>query len=216
MTREPETPAEREARIQRILRQMEAKLREKLPDPHQTLEQIEQEVVEIGRGLRAILERETLDAAGTGYRGSQTACACGQGARFVRVTPRTVVTLNGERPLRRAYYYCAACRQGFCPLDQRFLSFVGIDPKKLLAELKKGKGDGEILEWIQANAKHKRSPWEIQQWSDYMDRRGPDSDAETLAFFAEYVAKLTKTREDIKTWADALELDDFVSFGGKA
>ena len=103
-----------------------------------------------------------------------------------------------------------------CPLDQRFLSFVGVDPKKLLAELKQGKGDGEILDWIQSNAKHKRSPWEIQQWSDYMDRRGPDSDAETLAFFAEYVGKFTKIREDIKTWADVLELDDFVSFGGKA
>src|SRR5437667_3412007 len=103
-----------------------------------------------------------------------------------------------------------------CPLDQRFLSFVGIDPKKLLVELKKGKGDGEILNWIQANAKHKRSPWEIQQWSDYMDRRGPDRDAETLVCFAEYVARFTKTAEDIKTRADVLELDDFVSFGGKA
>jgi hypothetical protein len=103
-----------------------------------------------------------------------------------------------------------------CPLDQRFVAFVGIDPKKLLAELKKGKGDGEILEWIQANAKHKRDPWEIQQWSDYMDRRGPDSDAESLQFFTDYVGKLTKTREDIKTWAELLDLDDFVSFGGKA
>ena len=103
-----------------------------------------------------------------------------------------------------------------CPLDQRFVSFVGIDPKKLLAELKKGKGDGEILEWILASAKHKRSPWEIQQWSDYMDNRGPDSDAETMQFFADYVAKLTRTREDVKTWADVLDLDDFVSFGGKA
>src|SRR5258705_11017459 len=43
-----------------------------------------------------------------------------------------------------------------CPLDQRFLSFAGIDPKKLLTELKKGKGDGEILDWIQAGSKHKR------------------------------------------------------------
>jgi hypothetical protein len=102
------------------------------------------------------------------------------------------------------------------PIDQRFVSFVGIDAKKLLAELKKGKGDGEILEWIQANAKYKRAPWEIQQWSDYMDRRGPDSDAETLEFWTKYVDKLTRTREDIKTWADLLELDDFVSFGGKA
>ena len=68
-----------------------------------------------------------------------------------------------------------------CPLDQHILNFAGIDAKKLLAELKKGKGDGEILEWITANAKTKRSAWEIQQWSDYHDRRGPDSDAETLA-----------------------------------
>ena len=103
-----------------------------------------------------------------------------------------------------------------CPLDQRILSFAGIDPMKLLAELAKGKGDGEILEWVQANGKTKREPWEIQQWSDFMDRRGPDSDAETFQWFAEYVEKLTKTREDIKTWSDLLELDDFVSFGGKA
>src|SRR5882762_8584905 len=96
-----------------------------------------------------------------------------------------------------------------CPMDKRFLEFVGIDPKGLLAELKKGKGDGEILDWIQANAKHKRSPWEVQQWANYMDGRGPDSDAETLQYFAESVAKFTKTREDIRTWPDLLELDDF-------
>src|SRR3954451_6606984 len=87
-----------------------------------------------------------------------------------------------------------------CPLDKRCLSFIGIDADKLLAELKKGKGDGEILEWIQENAKFKRGQWEIQQWSDYQDRRGPDSDAETFKFFGDYVAKLTTTREDIRTW----------------
>ena len=103
-----------------------------------------------------------------------------------------------------------------CPLDQHIINFAGIDAKKLLAELKKGKGDGEILEWITANAKHKRGAWEIQQWSDYHDRRGPDSDAETLQFFVGYVANYTKTREDIRTWADVLELDDHCTFGGKA
>ena len=115
----------------------------------------------------------------------------------------TLANKNGE------YHYN-------CPLDQHILKFLGLDPEKLLAELKTGKGDGEILEWIQKNAKNQRHPWEAQQWSDYHDRRGPDSDAETMQFFAEYVARLTKTREDIKTWADVLELDDFVSFGGKA
>ena len=52
-------------------------------------------------------------------------------------------------------------------------------------------------------------------WSAYFDKRGPDSDAETLSEFAEYVGNHTKTREDIKTWFDALDLDDYVSFGGK-
>src|SRR5438874_13335452 len=107
MARPKESPEQREARIQRILRQMEEKLREQLPDPEQTLEQIEQEVVEIGRDLREIIERETLDAAAPGNAGSHAACACGRRARFVRVTPRTVVTLNGERTVHRAYYHCA-------------------------------------------------------------------------------------------------------------
>ena len=103
-----------------------------------------------------------------------------------------------------------------CPLDQHILSFLGIDPKALHKQLATGKGDGEILEWIKAKAKHKHTPWEIEQWSNFQQHRGPDSDAETLAFFTEYVGKLTKTREDIKSWADLLDLDDYVSFGGKA
>lgn len=119
MAHPKETPEQREARLQRILRQMEKKLRQQLPDPDQTLEQIEQEVVEIGRDLREIIERETLDAAGTGHVGSQAPCPCGRAARLVTLTARTMVTLNGERRLRRAYYHCPACRKGFCPLDQR-------------------------------------------------------------------------------------------------
>jgi hypothetical protein len=103
-----------------------------------------------------------------------------------------------------------------CPLDQHLVRFAGFDADKLLAELKAGKGDGEILEWINQNAAHQRNPWEIQQWSDYQERRGPDSDAETLQMFAGYISKITTTREDLHTWADVLDLDDYVSFGGKA
>lgn len=103
-----------------------------------------------------------------------------------------------------------------CPLDRHFLNFAGVDAKKLLAELKKGKGDGEILEWIHAQSKPGRTAWEIQQWSDFQDRRGPDSDAETLQYFAVAVAKFTQTREDIRTWADLLDLDDHCTFGGQA
>ena len=102
------------------------------------------------------------------------------------------------------------------PTDQHLVRFLGLDLEALLEELAKGKVDGEILEWVKANAKTPRAPWEIEAWSAYMEKRGPDSDAETLSGFAEYVGQHSKTREDIKTWFDALDLDDFVSFGGKA
>ena len=102
------------------------------------------------------------------------------------------------------------------PTDQHLVKFLGFDPDVLLKELATGKGDGEMLEWVQAHSKTPRSPWEIEAWSAYMDKRAPDSDAETLAFFAEYLGRLSKTREDVKTWFEFGELDDYVSFGGKA
>ncbi len=114
----------------------------------------------------------------------------------------TIAGKNGE------YHYN-------CPLDQLFVSFAGIDAEALKAELATGKGDGEILVWIQANSKNARAPWEIDAWTTFQDRRGPDSDAETLEFFAGYVKQFTTTREDIKSWFDILDVDDFVSFGGK-
>ncbi len=100
--------------------------------------------------------------------------------------------------------------------DQHLVRFLSLDLKALLKELAKGKGDGEILEWVHAHAKTPRAPWEIEAWSAYMEKRSADSDAETLEGFAEYVGQHTKTREDIKSWFDALDLDDYVSFGGKA
>lgn len=102
------------------------------------------------------------------------------------------------------------------PTDQHLVRFLGLDLEVLLKELASGKGDGEILEWVMSNSKVARAPWEIKAWSAYMVTRGPDSDAETLASFTEYVGQHTKTREDIKSWFDALDLDDYVSFGGKA
>jgi hypothetical protein len=102
-----------------------------------------------------------------------------------------------------------------CPLDQRIINYIGFDATLLRKELEAGKGDGEILEWLNANAKNKREPWEIEQWSAWMDKRGPDSDAETLGYFAGAIGKFSQTREDIHGWMELLDLDDYVSFGGK-
>ena len=137
--------------------------------------------------------------------------------------PRSMrVRLGGYAILPRMLDKCRASLAGKngefhynCPLDKHYINFVGIDPEALEAEVATGKGDGEILEWIQANATLKRSPWEIAQWSDYQERRGPDSDAETLGYFAGMLAKVSTTREDIRSWADLLDLDDHCSYGGK-
>ncbi|MGI8891131.1 MAG: DUF5069 domain-containing protein [Chthoniobacterales bacterium] len=102
-----------------------------------------------------------------------------------------------------------------CPLDQHFINFVGIDPAALREQLAAGKGDGKILAWVNENGKHQRTPWEIEHWSEYMQRRGPDGDVETLQYFTEAVGKFAQEREDIKTWADLLDLDDYVTFGGQ-
>jgi hypothetical protein len=55
--------------------------------------------------------------------------------------------------------------------------------------------------------------WEIEQWSEYMLRRTPDGDSETLFFF--FRVSSFETREDIKTWMDLIDRDDLVTFGGK-
>ena len=107
-------------------------------------------------------------------------------------------------------------RFGAKSMDRHFFNFVGLEPDALKNEIAKGGGDLELLTWIQANAKHQRQPWEIAAWSEYHLRRTPDSDHETLTDFAEEVKKFNPLREDINTWFDLLDLDDYCSFGGKA
>jgi hypothetical protein len=112
----------------------------------------------------------------------------------------TVAGKNGE------YNYA-------CPLDQRFLEFAGIDAKALKKQLKKS--DTEVLEWINAHAKHKRTAPEIIAWSAWQEQRSPDN-PESRHYFNETHKKIAPKRADIVTWFDLLDLDDYMSFGGKA
>ena len=102
-----------------------------------------------------------------------------------------------------------------CPLDGRFLDFAGIDPEALRQQLALGKGDGDILEWINANARHKRTDAEIAAWSEHQERRGP-TDVEGREYFNGLHSSAAPKREDISSWFDLLDVDDYVSFGGKA
>ena len=112
----------------------------------------------------------------------------------------TLAGVNGE------YHYA-------CPLDQRFLDFTGIDAEALKAVLTQS--DTEVLAWIDANAKNKRTAPEIAAWSAWQEQRSPDN-PEGREYFNGLHTALAPTRTDIVNWFDVLDVDDFVSFGGKA
>jgi hypothetical protein len=101
-----------------------------------------------------------------------------------------------------------------CPLDQEFLDFVGIDPEALRAQLATGLGDGAILAWIEAHARFRRTAAEIAAWSAYQHHCAP-SDWDMREFYTETHKKIAPDRTDLSTWFDLLDLDDYVSFGGK-
>jgi hypothetical protein len=100
-----------------------------------------------------------------------------------------------------------------CPLDQQFLGFAGIDPEALKQQLAKGKGDGEILEWVTQHTKPTRTASEIAVWSAHQEVRAPDNPG-SRAFFNDVHSKVAPKRTDIVTWFDLLDLDDYASFGG--
>ena len=101
-----------------------------------------------------------------------------------------------------------------CPLDQRFLTFVGVDPEALKKQLVAGKSDGEILQWIDAKSTKKPSVGEVLAWSMAQEQRGP-TDVDGREYFNELHKTIAPKREDISTWFDLLDLDDYVSYGGK-
>ena len=86
-----------------------------------------------------------------------------------------------------------------CPIDQRFLAFTGLNPDALFAEIKAGKSDSEILAYV---------AW--SHWFEQLTATPPD----TRAFFNDVHRKNAANRDDIATWFDWLELDDYVTFGG--
>lgn len=101
-----------------------------------------------------------------------------------------------------------------CPLDQRFFKFAGIDATALKNQIAVGKGDGEILNWINGTSKTKPSPWEIEVWSAHQERR-VTSALDTREFFQKLHKRAGHKREDVATWFDLLDLDDHITFGGK-
>ena len=109
-----------ETMVDAALRQLrEQMLRELTEGPARqgTLDEIEAVVERLGQEFRRDLQRRLVQERTTGPRENTTPCACGQHARYRVTRERVITTCHGEVRLLRPYYYCAACRAGFVPLD---------------------------------------------------------------------------------------------------
>ena len=100
-----------------------------------------------------------------------------------------------------------------CPLDKRFFSFTGIDADALLAEVKLGRSDVEMLAWVAARDKHLTH--EVIAWSAWLEQNGPGG-APGHEWIASTLKNAGSGRDDIRSFADMLDLDDYLSYGGKA
>jgi hypothetical protein len=99
-----------------------------------------------------------------------------------------------------------------CAIDRTFFEFTGIDHEKMLAEIRTGKSDTEMLGWVRENTK--RLPSEIHAWSAWLEQHGPGA-VGGHEWIAETVKINAGDRDDIRSFADLLDLDDYVSFGGR-
>lgn len=99
-----------------------------------------------------------------------------------------------------------------CPLDQQLFAFTGLTAEAMLAEIKTGKSDVEVLAWMGKNTK--RQSFEIAAWSAWVELHGPGGE-EGHEWLASMIKGNKSARDDIRSFADLLDFDDFISFGGK-
>ena len=119
MPDKPSPRPEDEERIRRIMERIERSLRKNWNNNPQSYDEIEDEAQEIGEEVKRIVEDERADAVGNGYSGTRLRCCCGARAKYKGLSRRSVISRSGVHHLSRAYYYCASCRSGWCPLDTR-------------------------------------------------------------------------------------------------
>jgi hypothetical protein len=99
-----------------------------------------------------------------------------------------------------------------CPLDQHFFNFTGIDHEALLAELKLGRSDSEMLAWAREHTK--RLPSEIAAWSAWLATLAPGG-APGHEWFGEVIKAGAPDRDDAYGFFELLDMDDYVSYGGR-
>jgi len=97
-----------------------------------------------------------------------------------------------------------------CPLDNMLFSFKGINGEQFKTAVRPAKTYDEVGTWLQANGT-KRTPDEIEAWSNEMVAGSMINNLEKRAYFIENCSKLGLNPEKSTTF-DWLEADDRASF----
>jgi len=98
-------------------------------------------------------------------------------------------------------------------MDRQFFEFTGIDAAGFLEAVKTGKSDTEMLGWVIEHLVPQRGPSEIALWSVWLEAHAPGS-ASGHTWLAGRINAYGPQREDVRTYCEHLDLDDYVSFGG--
>jgi hypothetical protein len=95
-----------------------------------------------------------------------------------------------------------------CPLDNMFLSFVGIAAADFKEFVATGADDAAVAEWIRANAK-KRPTAEIVQWNnDLRDMRLSSMPIELQEFLEGYIPENIPAGKIVRVWFDVYDIEE--------
>jgi len=111
--------AEREAKIRELAEAYAERLRQAWPAGEADITRLEELAERIGSATNRELTEEWVRKQAEGEPVRESACPdCGGSTRFKGRYEQEVVTAQGRVRVARAYYHCAACGKGSCPLDR--------------------------------------------------------------------------------------------------
>jgi hypothetical protein len=112
------TPEERRRRLEEIAARVVDRLDREWPAQDAHINDLEDLADRVGRELMREVTEELVRERSQRKPGNQSTCPRCQGpARFAGYAVRAYATLHGRCGVSRAYFHCAACAEGYCPLD---------------------------------------------------------------------------------------------------
>ena len=112
------TPEERERRRAELLAELVHLAQEELPEPAQTLDELEALTERVHQEVAQHVLEELVQRQQDRSPPGEHACPqCQQRGQFNGRYPLEIVTTLGRLRVRRPYFYCSRCRHGYVPLD---------------------------------------------------------------------------------------------------